>query len=377
MSDASRNEGDSVGNIPPGTALTPGSTIGIIGCGQLGRMLILAAAQLGYRCHVYGQEPSGPAGQVAAKFVTGDYADVDAITRFAQECDVVTYEWENLPSAPLDAISKHTVLVPAVRALEVGQSRWNEKTFVTNLGGGCAPFARATSPEQLTDAIAQIGIPAIIKSDRMGYDGKGQIHIKPDTPVDEKALAKLWDELGGGDVLVEGFVEFEAEFSLLMARGSDGGIRFWDTPQNIHDDGILRRSTVPAPENIALHVPAARALARKIADRLDYIGVLAIEFFACANGPLFNEMAPRVHNSGHWTIEGALTSQFENHIRAICSLPLGETRLIEGGAEMRNLIGADVDSWPTLLADQGAHLHLYGKREARPGRKMGHVTRLL
>ena len=361
----------------PITTLPPGSTIGIVGCGQLGRMLIQAASQLGYRCHVFGQETTGPAAQVATKFVAGDFEDIAALSAFAKECDVVTYEWENLPGSALDAIGREVPLYPSARALEIGQSRWNEKTFVTGLGGGCAPFARATNADELAAALKEIGSPAIIKSDRMGYDGKGQIRIKAGEVLDADAIAQKWEELGGGDVLVEGFVDFDAEFSLLVARNANGGMRFWDAPQNTHIGGILRHSVVPAHEDVAVHVPAARGLARKIADRLDYIGVLAIEFFACKEGPLFNEMAPRVHNSGHWTIEGALTSQFENHIRAICGLPLGETRLIEGGAEMQNLIGDDVDKWPDLMGDQGAHLHLYGKREARPGRKMGHVTRLL
>lgn len=357
--------------------LPPGSTIGIVGCGQLGRMLIQAASQLGYRCHVFGQETTGPAAQVATKFVAGDFEDIAALSAFAKECDVVTYEWENLPGSALDAIGREVPLYPSARALEIGQSRWNEKTFVTGLGGGCAPFARATNADELAAALKEIGAPAIIKSDRMGYDGKGQIRIGAGESLDAAAIAQKWEELGGGDVLVEGFVNFDAEFSLLIARSADGGMRFWDAPQNTHEGGILRHSIVPAHEDISVHVPAARALGRKIADRLDYVGVLAIEFFACKDGPLFNEMAPRVHNSGHWTIEGALTSQFENHIRAICGLPLGETRLIEGGAEMQNLIGDDVDKWSDLMGDQGAHLHLYGKREARPGRKMGHVTRLL
>ncbi len=357
--------------------LPPGSTIGIVGCGQLGRMLIQAASQLGYRCHVFGQEETGPAAQVATKFVAGAFDDMAALSAFAKECDVVTYEWENLPGSALEVIGREVPLHPNARALEIGQSRWNEKSFVSDLGGGCAPYARATNAQELAAAIETIGTPAIIKSDRMGYDGKGQIRLQAGETLDAAAIQQKWEQLGGNDVLVEGFVNFDAEFSLLIARSADGGMRFWDAPQNTHEGGILRHSIVPGGEDVAVHIPAARALARKIAERLDYIGVLAIEFFACKDGPLFNEMAPRVHNSGHWTIEGALTSQFENHIRAICGLPLGDTRLIEGGAEMQNLIGHDIDKWPDLMGDQGAHLHLYGKREAREGRKMGHVTRLL
>ncbi|WOE75596.1 5-(carboxyamino)imidazole ribonucleotide synthase [Alterisphingorhabdus coralli] len=354
------------------TPLPPGSMIGIIGCGQLGRMLVLAAAQLGYPCHVYGREPLGPAGQVAAHFTEGEYDDAKAIAAFAAECDVVTYEWENLPVNPLAALGPEVDLFPGVRPLEVGQSRLAEKTFVAGLGGLTAPFAPVRSEDELTDALDKSGVPAIIKSDRMGYDGKGQVRLQ-----DRDDLSTVWQELNGQQALAEGFVEFDAEFSVLLVRGRDGAIRFWDAPHNVHEDGILRLSTAPAPENIQTHIPSARALARKIATELDYVGVLAIEFFATAEGPIFNEMAPRVHNSGHWTIEGAATSQFENHIRAICGLPLGDTRLIEGGAEMRNLIGDEVKLWSDHLSDSGSHVHLYGKRQPRPGRKMGHVTRLL
>ncbi|MEO1046479.1 MAG: 5-(carboxyamino)imidazole ribonucleotide synthase [Pseudomonadota bacterium] len=354
------------------TPLPPGRTIGIIGCGQLGRMLVLAAAQLGYPCHVYGREPLGPAGQVAAHFTEGDYDDAGAIAAFAAACDVVTYEWENLPADPLAALDPDVDLFPGVRPLEVGQSRLAEKTFVAALGGLTAPFAPVRGEGELADAIDSSGVPAIIKSDRMGYDGKGQVRLHSRDDLDG-----IWQALGGQQALAEGFVDFEAEFSILLVRGRDGAIRFWDAPHNVHEDGILRCSNVPAPESIATHIPAARALARKVATELDYVGVLAIEFFATKEGPVFNEMAPRVHNSGHWTIEGAATSQFENHIRAICGLPLGDTRLIEGGAQMHNLIGEEVGQWRDHLSDSGSHLHLYGKREPRPGRKMGHVTQLL
>lgn len=358
-------------------ALAPGSMIGIIGCGQLGRMLVLAAAQLGYPCHVYGREPLGPAGQVAAHFTEGEYDDAEAIAAFAKACDVVTYEWENLPVHPLAALDPKVNLFPGVRALEVGQSRLAEKTFVSALGGLTAPFAPARGADELAAALNKSGVPAIIKSDRMGYDGKGQMRLGGGADLSPDSLASIWHDLGGGQVLVEGFVAFDAEFSILMVRSHDGAIRFWDAPHNEHEDGILRRSTTPAPQNIQTHIPSARALARKIAGALEYVGVLAIEFFATRQGPIFNEMAPRVHNSGHWTIEGAATSQFENHIRAICGLPLGDTRLIEGGATMQNLIGEEAGEWRDHLADGGSHVHLYGKREPRPGRKMGHVTQLL
>lgn len=363
---------DAAQAMPQIAPLPPGSMIGIIGCGQLGRMLVLAAAQLGYPCHVYGREPLGPAGQVSAHFTEGDYDDAKAIAAFAKACDVVTYEWENLPVAPLAALDAEVHLYPGIRPLEVGQSRLAEKTFVTALGGLTAPFAPVAAESELAGALDISGLPAIIKSDRMGYDGKGQVRVRS-----HDDLHGVWRALNGQPALVEGFVTFAAEFSILLVRGHDGAIRFWDAPHNQHEDGILRLSTVPAPELIQTHVPAARALARKIATQLGYVGVLAIEFFATKEGPVFNEMAPRVHNSGHWTIEGAVTSQFENHIRAICGLPLGDTRLIEGGAEMRNLIGAEAGEWRDHLADGGSHVHLYGKREPREGRKMGHVTRLL
>ncbi|PXW71340.1 5-(carboxyamino)imidazole ribonucleotide synthase [Blastomonas natatoria] len=351
--------------------IPPGSTIGIMGGGQLGRMLSLAAAQLGYRCHVLAPEATSPAGEVSAETTCADYSDSAALAAFAKACDVVTYEWENVPVAPLDCIAGIVPLRPSPRALEVAQSRIDEKRFVTELGGRTAPFGFAETEAEVAAAMAVAGCPAIIKSNRMGYDGKGQARVMPgDDPV------ARWHEAGGVPAIIEGFVTFEAEFSVILARSPQGEIRFWDSAENVHVGGILDVSTVPASAAIETQVPAARALAAKVAEKLDYVGVLTLEFFATAEGPVFNEMAPRVHNSGHWTIEGAFTSQFENHIRAICGLPLGETALACHAAEMRNLIGEAAHGWPELLGNPANHLHLYGKHRALPGRKMGHVTRI-
>lgn len=348
--------------------IAPGKTIGIMGGGQLGRMMAVAAARLGYRCHVYAPEAESVAAEVSAAHTRALWRDAAAMARFAEECAVITYEFENVPVAPLEALGK-VPLHPHPRALEIAQDRLKEKRFVEELGGRPAPFAPVDGAEGLAAAIAAIGAPGILKTRRDGYDGKGQWRI---ARTDDAAGL----ELPAKPLIYEGFVRFDAEFSVLLCRGADGDIRFWDTPQNEHDSGILARSTVPAAAVIRAQEAEARALAAKVAEALGYVGVLTLEFFATADGPVFNEMAPRVHNSGHWTIEGAITSQFENHIRAICGLPLGDTSLAARGVAMRNLIGKAAGEWKAILADPGNHLHLYGKSVARPGRKMGHVTRL-
>ena len=348
--------------------IPPGETIGILGGGQLGRMLAMAAAQLGYRCHVFAPEAESVAAEVCAAHTRAAWHDQAALSRFAADCAVVTYEFENVPVAPLAALGA-VPLLPNARALEVAQDRLNEKEFVTGLGGIAAPFMPVDTAEDLADAMAEIGTPGILKTRREGYDGKGQWRIMAEHEADGIVL-------GDQALIYEGFVHFTAEFSVILCRGADGTIAFWDSAENVHEGGILARSTVPAGSAVLEQVPAARDLAAKVADALDYVGVLTLEFFATADGPVFNEMAPRVHNSGHWTIEGALTSQFENHIRAICGLPLGDTRLAATRVEMRNLIGEAAEDWAALLSDPANHLHLYGKAAARPGRKMGHVTRL-
>ncbi|MBU3077050.1 5-(carboxyamino)imidazole ribonucleotide synthase [Sphingomonas quercus] len=347
--------------------IAPGATIGIVGGGQLGRMLAVAAAQLGYRCHIYAPEETGPAFDVAARWTRGDYADAAALAAFAATVDVVTYEFENLPA---DALAALDGLRPCADALEVAQDRLAEKSFVNALGLVTAPWRPVDSRADLDAAIADLGGPAILKTRRFGYDGKGQARL-----AGAGDAAAAWAAIGEAPAILEGFVSFEAEYSIILCRGPGGELAFWDAVTNVHQDGILATSTVPPAGIVAAQAPHARAIARAIAERLDYIGVLACEFFAGADGPVFNEMAPRVHNSGHWTIEGAITSQFENHIRAICGLPLGATGLTAPRVTMRNLIGDEAGQWPAILADPEARLHLYGKGEARPGRKMGHVTK--
>ncbi|WP_126173179.1 5-(carboxyamino)imidazole ribonucleotide synthase [Altericroceibacterium xinjiangense] len=347
--------------------ILPGATIGILGGGQLGRMLATAAAQLGYKCHVFAPDTDSVAASVSDRFTRAEW-DSPELIEFARQCDVVTYEFENVPVAPLEKIADK--LAPGTRALEVAQDRLAEKRFVTDLGGRPAPFAPVNSRADLDAAIARIGTPGILKTRREGYDGKGQWRIGS-----AEEAAGL--DLSGNDLIYEGFVRFEAEFSVILVRGRDGEVRFWDSPHNEHESGILARSTLPAHPSIGPHVEPARQLARKVADALGYVGVLTLEFFACADGPVFNEMAPRVHNSGHWTIEGAITSQFENHVRAILGLPLGDTGLTAPRVEMRNLIGRDIERAAEILAKGDTHLHHYGKGSVREGRKMGHVTRLV
>lgn len=353
-------------------SIKPGSTIGILGGGQLGRMIAIAAAQLGYRTHIYAPESSGPAADVSPLWTQGSYGDDQLLAGFAASVDLVTYEFENIPEESVAQLARLGHVRPNARALGIAQDRLSEKQFVVEQGGRPAPFAAVGSLADLEQAAARIGTPAILKTSRLGYDGKGQVRIMPGDD-----LAAAWDMVRGQPCVLEGFVRFDAEFSVILARGEDGEMHFWDSPANVHEDGILATSTVPAGGIIAVQVPEARALAAKVADALDYVGVLALEFFAGADGPVFNEMAPRVHNSGHWTIEGALTSQFENHVRAICGLPLGDTALAAREVVMHNLIGEAANAWREILADPANHLHLYGKHEARPGRKMGHVTRLV
>jgi 5-(carboxyamino)imidazole ribonucleotide synthase len=350
----------------------PGATIGIIGGGQLGRMLALAAAQLGYRCHVYAPDGKGPAALVAARFTQGAFDDEAALARFAAEVDVVTYEFENIPTKPLAAIAALVPLHPPIAALETAQDRLAEKAFIEDLGGRPAPYARVDDRAGLDAALATIGAPAILKTRRFGYDGKGQARL--DGPGDAGAA---WAAVGGAPSILEGFVAFDAEFSILLCRGGDGDIVTWDAPLNRHEGGILLTSGVPASPGLAPAIAEAEALARRAAGALGHVGMLTLEFFAVGGGAVFNEMAPRVHNSGHWTIEGATTSQFENHVRAICGLPLGATDRVAPRVEMRNLVGGEVEGWRDILADPEAHLHLYGKDAPRPGRKMGHVTRLI
>lgn len=353
------------------SALAPGSTIGILGGGQLGRMLAIAAAQLGYRCHIYAPEENSVAVEVAAEFTCKPYNDTDALRAFARSCDVVTYEFENVPVAPLHTIASVAPIRPGLKALEIAQDRVEEKLFAAALGGVTAPFEIVGERQGANAAFEKIGFPAILKTIRMGYDGKGQVRIN--TPAD---ISQGWQDIGRQPAIAEKMISFDAEFSVILVRNTDGEIRFWDSPRNKHEGGILALSSLPAGPLIESQQGEARELAAAVAERLEYVGVLTLEFFATPDGPLFNEMAPRVHNSGHWTIEGAATSQFENHIRAICEVPLGDTKTVCDRVEMANLIGDDVLRWQELFGDDDANVHLYGKGAPSPGRKMGHVTRL-
>jgi 5-(carboxyamino)imidazole ribonucleotide synthase len=349
--------------------IAPGATIGIVGGGQLGRMLSAAAAQLGYKCHILDPHEHPPAAQVAAEFTRAAYDDIPALVSFAAQADIATYEFENLPVDPLRAISDK--LRPGLKSLAVAQDRAEEKSFIESTGARVAPWRAVASLEDVEKAIAELGLPLVLKTRRYGYDGKGQAWIR--APGEAR---DAWDAIGREPAVAEAGVEFAAEFSVIVARWADGRCFFWDSPDNVHREGILRRSTVPCSGAVASHVEEARKATAAIADALDHVGVLTVEFFASADGPLVNEIAPRVHNSGHWTIEGAVTSQFEQHVRAICGLPPGSTELAGASARMDNLIGEEVLGWERLLADREAHVHIYGKGEARAGRKMGHVTRV-
>ena len=345
-----------------------GGTIGILGGGQLGRMLAMAAAELGYRCHVFTPERESVAGEVSAETTCAPWIDAQAMCAFADSCDVVTLEFENVPVGPLGPLEGK--LFPGAKALEVAQDRLEEKRFVADLGGTPAPFHPVATKEDLAEAIERIGTPGILKTRRDGYDGKGQWRLH--SAQDAEAI-----RLPNAPTVYEGFVDFAAEFSVILARGYDGAVRYWDSTRNEHDGGILARSSLPAPAIVGEQIEEARALAARVAEALDYVGVLTCEFFATAKGPVFNEMAPRVHNSGHWTIEGAATSQFANHIRAICGQPLGETATVAGEVAMENVIGTDVDTALARLSEPDTHVHIYGKAQARDGRKMGHVTKLV
>lgn len=347
--------------------IAPGGTIGILGGGQLGRMMAMAAAQLGYRCIGYAPQGDNVAADVCADFFTNRWDDAQAIAAFAQQCDVITWEFENVPVAPLLPISGR--LAPHPRALETAQDRLGEKRFVEDHGGQPAAYAAIDTMSGLLAAVDRLGAPGILKTRRDGYDGKGQWRIESVRDAEGMRLPDM-------PTVYEAFVEFEAEFSVILVRGQDGEIRYWDSARNVHVGGILSQSIWPAGQVVEAQVAKARELSAKVAQALGYVGVLTLEFFATREGPVFNEMAPRVHNSGHWTIEGAVTSQFENHVRAICGLPLGNTATIATAVEMTNIVGKDASGAERCLADPAAHLHLYGKAKAREGRKMGHVTRV-
>lgn len=346
----------------------PGGTIGIIGGGQLGRMLAMAAARLGLKTAIYNDAPDAPAFQVTDRSVVASYEDLDALGKFADSCDAVTFEFENLPAHAIAHLGAHVPVRPGAHALAMTQDRLTEKTFVEKLGLKTAPFFDVTSADQAREAFGKIGGRGILKTRRFGYDGKGQQKV---ASADE--TAKAFDSFKGAPCILEGFVDFSFEASVVASRGADGAFAAYDPPENAHEHHILRRSTVPSRLGAA-QVADAKAIAKKIGDALDYVGVFAVELFVAADGALLvNEIAPRVHNTGHWTIEACACSQFEQHIRAVAGWPLGDP-IRHANAVMENIIGAEADAWESLA--KGGALHLYGKAESRPGRKMGHVTRL-
>jgi len=354
--------------------LKPGDTIGILGGGQLGRMLAMAAARLGLRCRVFSPDPDSPAFDVVANATCAEYADVEALELFAGDVDVITYEFENVPAASAMILAERRPVLPDRGILETTQDRLIEKDFVRGLGIKTADYADVSSPQTLHAAIAKIGLPAVLKTRRFGYDGKGQMIIRAGDDAD-----RAWADLGTRSAILEAFVPFEREISVIAARSADGDVECFDVTENEHRDHILKVSRVPAavPDELAAR---ARDIAQRIAAALDYVGVLAVEMFVVNRDGkpdvLVNEIAPRVHNSGHWTLDGASISQFEQHIRAIAGWPLGKP-LRHGEVTMTNLIGDEINSYGEWLAVPGATVHLYGKGTPRPGRKMGHVTRVV
>lgn len=350
--------------------LQSGATIGILGGGQLGRMLSVAASRLGFKTHIFEPGANPPAGDVAHQVTTAPYEDEAALTAFAASVDVITYEFENIPTAALDILERHRPIRPGREALRVSQDRLTEKTFLQDLGLQTAPFADITSQVELDTALAGIGAPAILKTRRFGYDGKGQARIKT---LEDAAPALA--SLAGAAAILEGFVDFSHEVSVIAARSPSGEVACFDPGENVHRDGILHTTTVPARLNQSQRMDAV-LIAAKILNALDYVGVMGVELFVTASGLLVNEIAPRVHNSGHWTQNGCSVDQFEQHIRAVVGWPLGDGQR-HSDVVMENLIGADMERIPELARERDCALHLYGKAEAKPGRKMGHVNRII
>ena len=351
-------------SLPP---LPVGSTVGILGDGQLGRMLSIAASRLGLRTLVFGDKPRSPAGQVTEQ-VVGDYADTDALAAFGARVDALTYEWESIPVATVEAAADGMTaprVSPNIDALKTAQDRWVEKSFLREAGLMTADFARVDSRSELDAALARMGGRGVLKTRRDGYDGKGQAMIRTSGDADA-----AWERLGGVPLILEALIDFSREVSVVAARGSDGEVRPYPLTENIHRDHILHISRAPASGDDGRAGEAARI----ILGALDYVGVMGVEFFDTPDGLLVNEIAPRVHNSGHWTMDAGCTDQFEQHIRAVAGWPLGNAEPTHG-VEMENVLG-EAD-WVALAGEAGARLHHYGKREARAGRKMGHINRPL
>ncbi len=353
-----------------GQIIPPGSTIGILGGGQLGRMTAMAAARLGYRVHAYCPEADSPAFQVSASASIAAYDDLGALARFADAVDVVTFEFENVPSTTTELLAARRPTRPAPNVLHVAQHRLREKDFLTAAKVPTTRYMEVTGSDGLERAVRAIGLPCVLKTAQFGYDGKGQVMI-----AKESDIAPAWQRMGAGIGILEGFVDFTHEISVIVARGIDGSTAVFPPVENQHRNHILDTTIAPArlPEAILMR---AEAIARHIAEALNVVGLIAVEMFVGHGGEvLVNELAPRPHNSGHWTIDACVTSQFEQFVRAVCGLPLGSVER-HSDAVMKNLLGEDVAGWREILAEPGAKLHLYGKSEARPGRKMGHVTRL-
>jgi 5-(carboxyamino)imidazole ribonucleotide synthase len=355
----------------PGAVLAPGATIGILGGGQLGRMTALAAAELGYRSHVFATEPDSPAEQVCSAATVADYTDGDALDRFAAAVDVATFEFENIPAEAVRRVAAGRTVLPRPEILEITQDRLREKDFLRSIDIPTAAYREISDAAALARAMRDFGYPAVLKSVRMGYDGKGQVTLTPDTRPDD-----AWRQMGGAIGILESFVDFSCEISVIVARGRNGAWATYPPVENQHVNHIL--DTTIAPARIGAETAMrAEAMARHVAEKLDLVGVLAVEMFVLPSGEvLVNELAPRPHNSGHWTIDACVTSQFEQLVRALCGLPLGSVAH-HSNAVMKNLLGRDVEKWREALGDPFAKLHLYGKHEIQPGRKMGHVTRLI
>ncbi|MFC1673500.1 5-(carboxyamino)imidazole ribonucleotide synthase [Pseudomonadota bacterium] len=351
-------------------AIAPGSVIGIVGGGQLGRMTAAAAAELGYRVHVFTPEADSPTEQVCEKAFVASYEDDAAIQAFGESVDVITFEFENVPADTVKKLAEYAPVRPRWECLALCQDRVKEKTFANDLGIETAPWKEVRSADELAAAIEVIGAPAILKTTTLGYDGKGQVRIHPDTDP-----ATAWSELGGDIGILEGFVDFDLEVSVITARGVDGSMASFDVVENRHADGILDVTIAPAAISNEL-ADKARAVGQQLTEAMDMVGLLAVELFVTSDGHiLVNEMAPRPHNSGHWTQDGCTTSQFEQFVRAVTGLPLGSTER-HSDTVMKNLIGHDADPWQAIWSDPDNKLHLYGKAEARAGRKMGHINKL-
>ena len=353
------------------SALAPGAVIGIIGGGQLGRMSAMAAARLGYRVHVFSPEADGPAAQVSAASTVAEYADLEALRRFADAVDVITFEFENLPADSLALLESLKPVRPGARILAISQDRLLEKQFLNDAGIATAPWATVESEADLDAAVARLGLPAVLKTTRLGYDGKGQELLRAAEDV-----APAFARLAPKPLVLEGFVTFAAEVSVMVARGVDGTVVTFDAVENRHKHHILDLTLAPAPLPQDL-LAEAQDIARRVAEALELVGILGVEMFVTADGGLLvNEIAPRPHNSGHWTMDACPCGQFEMHIRAVAGLPLPPA-MRHSDAVMKNLIGPeDMALWPRILATPGLIPHHYGKAEARPGRKMGHFNRL-